>query len=178
MRKIKAAVAVIVLMLMMVTNPSVVYAAEEGMTIIPGSIAERILSDAEVEALPSDMLQIEIIEGNQINATSSSYEIHEYSQTFDFYYGDTWIAAAHASCIVYRYTDGKVHLASREITLERLTSYSATRSYGRIVNTDGSVSYTTGDSVTVYDYTHIWKFAIDFAATPTGQSFNCYEIDY
>lgn len=178
MRKIRAVAIVVVLMLTMVINPSVAYAATEGLTVVSGNVTGRVLTETEINALPSDMLQMGMLEGEQINATSRSYEVHEYSQTFDFYLNGDWAAAAHASCIVYRYSDGKVHLASRTISIERLTSFSATKSYGSIVNTDGSVSYTTGDRVTIYNYTNIWTFAIDFAATPTGQSFTCYEITY
>lgn len=177
MRKIKIVIAIMLLMLM--ASPTTAYAAEgETVVVIPGSITERIMTEAELEVMSSEMLQMEMIEGNQINVTNSSYVAHEYSQTFDFYLDGTWIAAAHASCIVYRYADGKVHLASREISIERLTSFGASKTYGSIVNTDGSVCYTTGDEVHIFNYTNTWKYAIDFAATPTGQSFNCYEIDY
>lgn len=178
MKKMKAAVAVIVLMVMVMANPSVAYAAEEGLTVIPGSITERVLSESEIEILSSEMLQMEMIESNQINATNSSYDVYEYSQVFDFYLDGTWIAQADAACIVYRYTDGKVHLYSRNIGLRSLAYYDGYITYGRIVNTDGSVCYTTGDSVTVYDFIDMWTYAIDFSATPTGQSFNCYAINY
>ena len=177
MKKIKAVIAIILLVLMV--NPSTAYAAEgELLAVIPSSITERVLSEEELEVLPLEMLQMEMIEDNQINATSGSYVAHEYSQTFDFYLDGDWAAAAHASCIVYRYTDGKVHLASRTIWIERMTTFDAFKTYGSIVNTDGSVSYTTGDRVTIYNFTNIWTYAIDFAATPTGQSFTCYEITY
>lgn len=178
MKKIKAVVAVVVLMLMVGADSSVVYAAEEGVTVVPGNITERILSEAEIEALPMEMIQMGMLEENQISSVSSSYEIHEYSQVFDFYLDGTWIAQADAACIVYRYTDGKVHLYSRNIGLRSLAYYDGYITYGRIVNTDGSVCYTTGDSVTVYDFIDMWTYAIDFAATATGQSFSCYPITY
>ena len=60
--------------------------------------------------------------------------------------------------------------------MRRLTTYDAGYTYGRIVNTDGSLSYTTGDRVHIIGYDDSWDYAIDFRVTPSDASFSCYEV--
>lgn len=180
MKKIKMMVATLIVAVTVFSNCTVAYAAENELTVVStGNMEVKQLSEIEVEQLNVTLSTETLAGGNELEITSnSSYTAYQYSDTFDFYLDETWIAAAHIVCVVYRYTDRKVHLASRQISLERLTTYDAFKTYGSIVNTDGSVCYTTGDRVTIYDYFNTWRYAIDFAATPTGQSFTCYEITY
>lgn len=180
MKKAKMVMAALVAAVTVFSNCTMVHASENGLTVVgTGNMEVKQLSEVEVAGLNSTLSTEAMVGGNVLELTSnSSYTVYQYSDTFNFYFEDLCIASVDIVCIVYRYTDGKVHLASREMTIRRLPTYDAYKTYGSIVNTDGSVCYTTGDRVTVYDYTHIWTFAIDFAATPTGQSFNCYEIDY
>lgn len=179
MKKVKAVLAAVVVLLVSCMNCTVVQAAEQGLTVHAGEVTERTLSETEISALSNELLQMgRIEEADAVLTSTDSYVTHRYSQTFEFYDGDTWVAAVDAACIVYRYTDGKVHLYSREFGLRKLDSYSIRKTYGRIVNTDGSVSYTTGDRVTISDDVYTWEYAIDFAATATGQSFTCYKITY
>lgn len=177
MRRIKAVLAAIVIMVVAMANGSVAQAAEEGLTVRAGELRVTELSAAELEALTGELTQ-EVI-GGEISlpqATTASYTAYQYSQTFDFYDGDTWMAQADATCVVWHYTDGKVHLYQRTITVSRSSAYEASRSYGSIVNTDGSYSYTTGDRVYVFDDADTWTYAIDFYACPTEQHFSCYEV--
>lgn len=180
MKKIKIAIAALLAVMTVLSNCTVAYAAENELTVVSaGNMEIKQLSEEEVARLNVTLSTENLAGGNELEITSNeSYTTYQYSDTFNFYLDGTWVAAAHIVCVVYRYTDGKVHLASREISIERLTSFGASKSYGSIVNTDGSVCYTTGDRVNIFNYTKTWTYAIDFAATPTGQSFNCYEITY
>ena len=168
---------VMILSVLLFSECTAVQAAECDVEITAGNLEVRELSQAEMRDLSRE-LNIEMIDGEsaELMGTAASYTAYEYSQTFDFSLEGDWVAQADAVCIVWHYTDGKVHLYSRTITVTRLATYDATRTYGRIVNTDGSLSYTTGDRVGIIGYDDSWDFAIDFRVTPTDASFNCYEI--
>ncbi|MBE5929961.1 MAG: hypothetical protein E7268_02735 [Lachnospiraceae bacterium] len=175
MKKLKMFFALMLTILIFV-QPSLAYASEDNVTVMAEEMRVRELSEAEIEALSS--LSVDNI-GSNINlpmSTAESYTAYEYSRAFNIYLDDTWVARADAVCIVWHYTDGKVHLYQRTITVRRLSTYDADRFYGRIVNTDGSLSYTTGDRVRIIDYMDYWDFAIDFRVTPTEASFDCYEV--
>ena len=175
MKKIKMMLAAIITVLILI-DCSVVYASETGIEVIAGEMRVRELSQSEMTALMEEM-ESEILSGTvPFMETRGSYTAYEYSRVFDFSLEGTWVASADARCIVWHYTDGKVHLYRRTITMTRLASFDADRTYGRIVNTDGSLSYTEGDIVTIIDYDAFWDYAIDFRVTPTEASFNCYEV--
>lgn len=179
MKRWKALMAVLVIMLVVLANGSVAQAAEPEIVVREEGISERLLTDAEVAALPTEAVQT-LADDNMVQplAEDSSYQAYEYTNSYSFYRDDEKIAQADICCVVFRYTDGKVHLYSRTIDIGRLITYSVSRTYGSIVNTDGSVCYTTGDRVRIWNEYYTWRYAIDFAATPTGQSFHCYEITY
>ena len=177
MKKIKILVAVLVMGLLLVKECAVAQAAEVGVTVTSRGVTVRELSQAEIAALSRELTTG--VMGNGVSAplaTSGSYRVYEYSELFDITIDGTWVAQIDPVCTVWEYTDGKVHLYSRTITVTRLATYGASRTYGSIVNTDGSLSYTTGDRVHVYSLTNTWDFAIDFRVTPTEASFNCYEV--
>lgn len=177
MKKIKVLIGLLVMGLLVTRECVVAQAAESGLTVTSNGVQVRELSHAEMEALSSD-LSFDILEGDvsEPMVTTASYTAYEYTESFNFSLEGTWVARADARCIVWHYTDGKVHLYQRTITMTRLASFDADRTYGRIVNTDGSLSYTEGDRVTIIDYDDFWDFAIDFRVTPTEASFNCYEV--
>lgn len=176
MKRVKALFAIVIAILIF-ADCSVAQAAESDVTVTAREMEVRELSHDEVESLSGE-LQLEIVGGaeSEISAATSSYTAYEYSQTFDFSLNGSWVAQADAVCIVWHYTDGKVHLYNRTITVRRLTTYDAARVYGRIVNTDGSLSYTTGDRVHIYGLTSTWDYALDFRVTPDDAEFTCYEI--
>jgi len=177
MKKIKLVIAVLVMGLLVAKDCAVAHAAENEFVVESRGLEIRELSQTEINALATEMpLETMNMEGTSATATNTSYTAYEYSEIFDFTLGNTWVAQADAKCIVYHYTDGKVHLYQRTITVTRLATYDATRTYGRIVNTDGSLSYTTGDRVGLIGDYDSWDFAIDFRVTPTEASFNCYEV--
>lgn len=176
MKKIKVLIALIAMMLI-ASDSLAVYASESGMTITAGEMNVRQLSQTEMDRLVQEVSTADFVgDVYAPMATTASYTAYEYSRAFDFSLEGRWVAQANTVCIVWHYTDGKVHLYSRTITVERLASFDATRTYGRIVNTDGSLSYTTGDRVRIIDYGNFWDFAIDFRVTPTEASFDCYEV--
>ena len=156
---------------------SVAHASEEGVEVTAGEMVVRELSQSEMTAL-LEVMEAEEMGGETLPTMSArtSYTAYEYSRVFDFSLEGRRVASADARCIVWHYTDGKVHLYRRTITMTRLASFDADRTYGRIVNTDGSLSYTEGDIVTIIDYDAFWDYAIDFRVTPTEASFNCYEV--
>lgn len=175
MRKLKFLFLLVITMLI-IAQESVAYAADD-ITVTSRGTSVRELSQIEMETLSREMSLTSMGEEMELPMVSNaSYTAYEYSELFDFSLGETWIASADARCIVWHYTDGKVHLYQRTITVRRLSSYDAVRTYGRIVNTDGSLSYTTGDRVTIIDYDDFWEYAIDFRVTPTEASFDCYEV--
>ncbi len=173
MNKKKILIALMVIVLMLTRKSFFAYAAECVMTVTSEGISMRELSQSEMEAMSRETMKDERMDNL---STTSSYTAYEYSESFNFSLGNTWIARADAKCIVWHYTDGKVHLYNRTITVTRLATYDASRTYGRIVNTDGSLSYTTGDRVHLYGDLDIWDYAIDFRVTPTEASFDCYEV--
>lgn len=106
-----------------------------------------------------------------------SYTPYRYRESFTFRIDGVVVATATAECEVWHYTDGKVHLYNRTISTTGTANYTSYRTYGSIVNTDGSLSYTTGDRVVIYDEAYTWRYAIDFRITPTTSgSFSCYGV--
>lgn len=177
MKRIKVILAVIVMMLIAVRDCSVAQAADNDLIVTSEGVIVRELSQTEMEEMEREMVVcVRGEDESSLLASRASYTAYEYSESFNFTLGDTWVARADAKCIVWHYTDGKVHLYNRTITVTRLATYDASRTYGRIVNTDGSLSYTTGDMVHLYGLTSTWDFAIDFRVTPTEASFDCYEV--
>jgi hypothetical protein len=108
--------------------------------------------------------------------TNASYTAYRYTDAFEFYFDGEWVARADVEATVWHYTDGKVHLYQRSISVSRLANYDAARIYGSIVNTDGSYSYTTGDRVHLYLDAGTWSYAIDFYVSNTEAYFSCYEV--
>lgn len=176
MNKIKFTVIFLLVFCIMMSNTALAYAAESRVDIVPvGNYSVEGLSEQERESLQQELGRIGDEEGLPLIA-NASYEPFRYSESFDIYIDGGWVARADAECIVWHYTDGKVHLYHRTITVRRLSTYDAVRTYGSIVNTDGSLSYTTGDRVRIIAYMDYWDFAIDFRVTPTEASFDCYEV--
>ena len=173
MRKCKILLALLMIIGIVSTNCSVAEAAENEMIVVPVGRTVELVSE---EMLPE--LSMGEIGGitSEIMGTNTSYSVYRYTDTFEFYLNGQWVAEADAEAIVWHYTDGKVHLYQRSISVSRLLDYDAARIYGSIVNTDGSYSYTTGDRVYLYAYMDSWVFAIDFYVSNTEAYFTCYEV--
>ena len=178
MKRIKVILALLTLVVVALTECSVAQAATQRVTVIAKEEKVRELSAEELAAVQREAATGRIDGVNtQLPDTRASYTAYEHAQSFEFYVGEQIVARADASCIVFHYTDGKVHLYSRTIDVLRIVTYRVSRSYGSIVNTDGSLSYTTGDRVGIYGDIDSWTYAIDFRATPAEQYFSCYAVD-
>lgn len=84
------------------------------------------------------------------------------------------VATVHSSYTVQYYTnENKVHLCGRTHTSTLCdSSYSIQLVYGKIVNTDGSISYTSGDKLNATKNGNEISFDINFVVTPTTYSFD------
>lgn len=175
MKKLKVIVALILVMGLVTGNCAVAQAAETEMTV--RSAGKRVVRELTSEEV--DALRLSAAADGEVCAppeSKASYTAYSYTDGFQFYLGDLHVATANIECIVYHYTDGKVHLYQRTISMRRLMTYDAGYTYGRIVNTDGSLSYTTGDRVHIIGDDDYWDYAIDFRVTPSDASFSCYEV--
>lgn len=178
MKKIKVILVVTVVLMYGLFSKSSVAEAKTQLRVQKSGISVSVLSEKELLELTGTMRQEGISGqlGQAQETRSGSYTAYRYTETFDFYKEDLRIARAAVECIVWEYTDGKVHLYSRTITPSRIMNYEIYRTYGRIVNTDGSLSYTTGDSVNISSFVEEWDYAIEFRITPSDYSFSCYQI--
>lgn len=177
MKKIKVVLAIIMVLCGTLSNSSVARAAETGITVVESDTTVSKMTMAEWnEYVSREKMSVGKTDDISQATRDTSYTAYRYTKAYDFYSGDLRIARAEVECIVWHYTDGKVHLYSRTITPSRLPDYEIYRTYGRIVNTDGTLSYTTGDSVNISSFVEEWDYAIDFRITPSEHSFSCYQI--
>lgn len=173
MKKWKTTLALLVIVGIVSMNCSVAEAAENEMVVVPVGRTVELVSE---EMLPElSMGEMGGIVGETM-AINESYSVYRYTDTFEFYWNEQWVAAADVEVMVRHYTDGKVHINQRTISVSRLADYDAARIYGSIVNTDGSYSYTTGDRVYIYAYMDSWCYAIDFYVSDTEAYFDCYQV--
>ena len=172
MSKWKLVVAILVVIGIVTVNYLPVEAAENEVSIVHVGRSIELLSEEEL----STMSQSIIGNANQPMSSNASYSVYRYTDAFEYYIGERWLARADAECIVWHYTDGKVHLYQRSIQLAKLISIGGARIYGNIVNTDGSYSYTTGDRVYLYLDEGTLSFAIDFYVSGDDGSFTSYRV--
>ena len=177
MKKIRAILAMFIILGIVMGNVSVAQAAEAEMTVVSaGNRTVERLSEEELAGLSFEMSQ-ELIGGTVSEPMASNpYTAYRYSESFNYYLDGEWVARADAECIVWHYTDGKVHLYQRSIQLTKLVTIGGARVYGSIVNTDGSYSYTTGDRIHLYFYEGTISYAIDFYVSDTEGYFNSYRV--
>lgn len=111
-------------------------------------------------------------------AAASDYEQKIIRHTRSYWYTPAGsileykVASLESSYTVRYYTDNKVHLSARSHTSTLVNSNFSTQIiYGSIVNTDGSVSYTSGDMFKITHEGDDTYFDINFVVTPTTYSF-------
>ena len=148
------------------------------MIVMMATLPRGVTVKAAQPTLTVEQGKLTVVELPRTQSDSKvSYTPYEYSQTFTFKIDGAAIATATAECEVWHYTDGKVHLYTRTISTTSILNYTAYATYGSKVNTDGSLSYTTGDRVTIIGPAGSWRYAIDFRITPTTSgSFSCYGV--
>lgn len=180
MKRLITLVIVVLMLACSGTNCAVAKAAEGDNTTwnvtVKRESRQEVLGAAE---FIEEMQQVQISDEISVPGleTNNMYTVHRYSEVFSFYDGDVLLATAEPVCTVWRYTDGKVHLYSRTITMTRYVSgIDVTKSYGSIVNTDGSLSYTSGDKVMISNGAQTLWFALDFYITPNYVDFSCYLV--
>lgn len=82
------------------------------------------------------------------------------------------VASTYEEVEVWYYTTNQVHLYSRRIDSAHSFGYGLSHvNYGNIVNTDGSISYTSGDSFTVQSLTYQQLYFLNFYVTHLGYLF-------
>lgn len=173
MKKWKIILAVLVIIGIVSTKCSVAKASENEMVVVHVGRMIELLSDEELVEVYQEIVD----KGTSLPMVSNdSYTVHRYTDAFEFYFNGRMVARADTECIVWHYTDGKVHLYQRSIQLTKSVTIGAARIYGNIVNTDGSYSYTTGDRVHLYLDEGTWSYAIDFYVSNTEVYFTCYEV--
>lgn len=177
MKKIKTLATIVLMLSVVLSNTSVAWAAERGLTVRESNVNIRELSADEVRSLLSEKQEMgEVAESSSQVSRDTSYSVYQYTKSYDFYDESLWVAGVEIECIVWHYADGKVHLYSRSMSTSKIIDYNVFTTYGQIVNTDGSLSYTSGDSVYISSFVASWDYAIEFRITPSGHQFSCYEI--
>lgn len=112
-------------------------------------------------------------------AQGDNYTEKLLSCTHNYYLDGILAYSIDEVCTVRYYSDGKVHLSSRTLTgVSHGNLVTGTITYGRIVNTDGSISYTSGDMATLTAYDGETKhFTLEFYVKISGYSFHSSMID-
>lgn len=95
------------------------------------------------------------------------------THTYEFTLTQSGTVKLRATCAytVYYYTDGKVHLFQRGISLSTTPDFQGSYfTYGSIMNSDGSNSGTLGDIVTAIQGSSQWRYELIFSVDSTNGS--------
>lgn len=148
---------------------SIVDGDELTVFVYKGEAAKNFTIPDELNLIESNTTYAEPTE---LSMTSTSYEERVLSSAYVYTRNGVLVATVIDTCTVWYYTDNKVHLYSRSLSLSAASGYSSSYvTYGSIVNTDGSVSYTSGDSCTLIAILYNVTNSINFIVTPTSYSF-------
>lgn len=170
MKKCRVLLIILVIVGIVSSKCLVAEAAENEIQVVQVGRTVELLSDEELNEMSHFVME----ENSEIMTADVSYTAYRYTDAFNFYLNGDWVARADAECIVWHYTDGKVHLYQRSIQVTKLISIGAARIYGSIINTDGSCSYTLGDRVHLYLDEGTWSYGIDFYVSGDDGQFRCY----
>lgn len=175
----KKIVAVLVAMLMVFSvsrECTVALAASEDVWEV--RTTERVISETKVTEAVEDSFQKDTLTSDSDMKARGSYTERVLQCTHDIYVNGNRIFSVEEACTVWYYSDGKVHLYRRTLSgISWSSTTSARFTYGSIVNTDGSRSYTSGDRVLVINNTTAKTFALDFYVTGSNYNFSMYEIN-
>lgn len=105
--------------------------------------------------------------------TEASYVERLLSYAHELNVDGELVAWVEEDCTVWFYTDGKVHLYRRVLTLHVVDAAfnSSYITYGQMINTDGSFSYTSGDMLTFSNGKRSQTYALEFYVTPAAYRF-------
>ena len=175
----KKIVAVLVAMLMVLSvsgECTVALAASEDVWEV--RTTESVISETKVTEDVSGMLYTENSVSTPDAMTRGSYIEKVLQCTHDIYVNGNRVFSVDEVCTVWYYPDGKVHLYRRILSGTPWTSTASGKiTYGSIVNTDGSRSYTSGDRVLVIKNTISKTYALDFYVTGSSYNFSMSEIN-
>lgn len=130
----------------------------------------KVTSEWSIEDAP-------LSDAEKARAAASDYEVKVLTDRRVYAYvgvlTERRVATLDTSYTVWYYNNGKVHLYTRSLTSKLYdTNFSAEITYGSIVNTDGSASYTLGDRFTLTKGDEVNEYNIGFLVTPTTYSFD------
>lgn len=174
----KKVVAVLVTMLIVLSasgNGMMVQAASEDMWEI--RTTETVLSEIRVIEDDKDSTYRATSGNSSYMTLGESYIEKELKCTHDIYVNESRVFSIDEICTVWYYSDGMVHLYRRTLTGGAWFGTTGIITYGSIVNTDGSYSYTSGDKVIVTRNSTRKIFALDFYVTASDYDFSMYEIN-
>lgn len=175
MKKIVAVLVVMLTMLSVSGKCTVVQAASEDVWEVRAT--ETVLSETKVTEDDRDNLYKDTLIGYPDMMVRGSYTEKVLQCTYDIFLNGNRVFSVEEACTVWYYSDGKVHLYRRTLTGISWMGTTGTITYGSIVNTDGSRSYTSGDRVLVIRNTAMKTFALDFDVTGSDYNFSMYEIN-
>lgn len=175
MKKVVAVLVAMATVLSVSGKCTVVQAASEDVWEV--RTTETVLSEMEVINGVRDDSVGDILMSNPDTSSRGSYTEKVLQCTHDIYVNGNRVFSVEEACTVWYYTDGKVHLYRRTLTGISWMGTTGTVTYGSIVNTDGSRSYTSGDRVLVTRYATSKTYSIDFYVTGSDYNFSMHEIN-
>ncbi len=139
------------------------------------TVVEKIGVGAYDEELPEGMSEIEFVYHESFapkNMTKSDYTSTILSNTRSYYRNGNLVANVYEDYEVWYYSTGKVDLAGYSLGKSTASGYgSSDFVYGSVVNTDGSVSYTSGFQFEVRGTFCTAVYDINLIVTPSYYSF-------
>lgn len=175
MKKVVVALVAMLMVLGVSGKCSVVQAASEDVWEI--RTTETVLSEIEVIEDDNDSFYRETSGSNPYTIARESYVERVLQCTHDIYVNGSRVFSVEETCTVWYYSDGKVHLYRRTLTKSAWGGTTGTITYGSIVNTDGSRSYTSGDRVAVTRNATRKTYALDFYVTGSDYHFSMYDLN-
>lgn len=175
MKKVVAALIAMLTVLSVSGRCMVAQAASEDVWEI--RTTETVLSETKVTGDDKDSLYRDTLGSNPYTIVRGSYIEKVLQCTHDIYVNGSRVFSVDETCTVWYYADGKVHLYRRTLAGGAWLGTTGTITYGSIVNTDGSRSYTSGDRVAVTRNSARKIFALDFYVTGSDYDFSISEIN-
>lgn len=175
MKKIVAYLVAMLMVLSVSGECAIAQAASEDVWEV--RTTETVLSETKVTEDVRDNLYQDDSVGYSDTVLRGSYTEKVLQCTHDIYVNGTRVFSVEEACTVWYYSDGKVHLYRRTLIGSSWFGTTGTITYGSIVNTDGSLSYTSGDRVSVTRNATRKIYSLGFYVTGSDYNFSMYEIN-